>query len=208
MFPEPIQKLINSFLKFPTVGSRTATRFAFYLIKLSKKETKELLESIIDLKNKISVCSFCFNIFETNNEKLCDICRDKSRKKDILCIVEKETDLLSIEQTKTYKGIYFVLGNALSPLTKENLDKIKAKELIDRLKNPDKYGFNNPFKEIIIATNFTAQGETTALYLERIIKPLSIKTTRLAKGLPTGSELEYIDEETLSSALEGRKETN
>ena len=204
---ESIQKLIDIFSKFPTVGSRTATRFAFYLSKMSKQETKDFLEEIIDLKKKIKLCSFCFNVVESkeNDSNLCEICLNSSRNKEFLCIVEKENDLISIEQTKKYKGFYFILGGTLSPLRKESVRKIKSKELIDRLKNHEKYGFENPFKEIIIATNFTSQGETTALYLERIIKPLKIKTTRLAKGLPTGGELEYIDDETISSALEGRK---
>ncbi len=207
MHPESIQKLVNIFSKFPTVGSRTATRFAFYLAKLDKKEIKELLEVVVELKNKTKSCSFCFNIFETkeNDGAFCEICSNNSRDRETLCIIEKETDLQSIEQTKKYKGLYFTLGGTLSPLRKEGVDKIRAKEIVERIKNPGKYGFKNSFKEVIIATNFTSQGETTALYLERLIEPLGVKTTRLAKGLPTGGELEYIDEETLSSALEGRK---
>jgi len=207
VYPKSIQKVIDIFSQFPTVGSRTATRFAFYLSKMSKQETKEFLEAVIDLKKKIKLCFFCFNTFEIkeNNSNLCEICSNLSRNKEFLCIVEKENDLLSIEQTKKYRGLYFILGGTLSPLRKESVGKIKSKELLDRLKNPKKYGLESPFKEIIIATNFTSQGEVTALYLEKIIKPLKIKTTRLAKGLPTGSELEYIDEETITSALEGRK---
>ncbi len=205
-YPKSIQRLIEIFSKFPTVGSRTATRFAFYISKLDKKETRELLEAIAQVKNKIKSCLFCFNDFESDNsESLCEICSNPSRDKGILCLVEKENDLESIEATKRYKGVYFVLGGTLSPLRKDSLGKIRAKELIDRLKNPQKYGIKNSFTEVIIATNFTSQGEVTALYLERAIKKLNIKTTRLARGLPTGSELEYIDEETISSALEGRK---
>ncbi len=203
----PIQKLIDIFSKFPTVGSRTAARFAFYLSKLDKKETKELLEAIIELKNKMKICSFCFNLYESekSDSVFCEICRHPLREKETVCIVEKESDLQSIEKTKKYKGLYFILGGVLSPLKKESVNKIKGKELVERLKNPKKYGLQKPVKEIIIATNFTLQGDATALYLERIIKPFEIKTTRLAKGLPTGSELEYIDEETIESALVGRK---
>jgi recombination protein RecR len=199
MYPESIQKIISLFLKFPTVGARTATRFSFYLAKQDKKETKELLEAIIEMKSKIKTCPLCFNVFQTNQE-ICEICSDSSRNKNLLCVVEKETDLESIEEIKKYKGFYFVLGGTLSPLRKDSIKKIRGKELLEKLKDPE-----NSFQEVIIATNFTPQGEVTALYLERIIKPLKIKTTKLAKGLPTGSELEYIDEETLSSALEGRK---
>jgi recombination protein RecR len=200
VYPESIKKVIDIFLGFPTVGSRTATRFAFHLAKQNKKETKELLEAIIEIKNKIKTCSFCFNVFESeNNDSLfCEICSDKTRNKKTVCVVEKETDIEPIEQTKKYKGLYFVLGGSLSPLRKESFKKIRIKELIERIKE-------NDFQEIIVATNFTPQGESTALYLERTIKPLKVKTTRLAKGLPTGSELEYIDQETLSSSLEGRK---
>ncbi len=206
MHSESIQKLIKIFSKFPTVGSRTAERFAFYLSKMNKSETKEFIETIIEVKKKMKLCSFCFNVFENkNNSELCEICSNPSRNKDFLCLVEKESDLLSIEQTKKYKGLYFVLGGTLSPLRKNSVEKIKSRELIERLKNPKKYELKSPFKEIIIATNFTSQGEATALYLERIIKPLKIKTTRLAKGMPTGGELEYIDEETISSAIESRR---
>ena len=207
MHPKSLQKIIDIFSKFPTVGSRTAARFAFYLSKMSKEETKEFIEAIADLKNKTKLCSFCFNVFESEDKdsKLCEICSNPSRKKDLLCLVEKESDMLSIEKTKKYKGYYFILGGTLSPLRKSSISKIRSKELIDRLKNYKKYGFENPFKEIIIATNFTSQGEATALYLERSIKPYKIKATRLAKGMPTGGEIEYIDEETISSALESRK---
>jgi len=202
-----IQKLADIFSKFPTVGSRTAARFAFYLAKLNKKETKELLEAVIELKNKTATCSFCFNVFEKEkgNGTLCGICSNPARDRQTICIVEKEADLQSIEQTKKYKGLYFVLGGTLSPLRKESVKKIRIKDLVERIKNPKKHGLEGPVKEIIIATNFTSQGEVTALYLERTIKSFGIKTTRLARGLPTGSEIEYIDEETISSALEGRK---
>ncbi len=206
MYSESIQKLIDIFSQFPTVGSRTATRFAFYIAKMKNQETKEMIEAIIELKKSTKLCSFCFNVFESKNDStLCEICLNESRDKNFLCIVEKESDLLAIEQTKKYKGLYFILGGTLSPLRKSSIQKIKAKELIERLKDYQKYNIKEKFKEIIIATNFTSQGETTALYLERIIEPFKIKTTRLAKGMPTGSEIEYIDEETISSALEGRK---
>ncbi|MBZ1356255.1 MAG: recombination mediator RecR [Candidatus Nealsonbacteria bacterium] len=198
--PRSIQKLIEIFSKFPTIGPRTADRFSTYIINLSDEEINDLVKSIEDVRKKIKTCSFCFNHFEISSEEdsLCGICLNPSRNRKILCIVEKENDLLSIEQTKKYKGLYFILGGTLSPLKKAIVKKIRTQELNQTLKD-------SPFEEVIIATNFTPEGETTALYLERLIKPHKIKTTRLARGLPTGGELEYIDDETLGSALEGRK---
>ncbi len=198
--PRPIQELIKIFSKFPTIGPRTADRFSTYIINLSDQEIDDLIRNIEETRDKVKPCKSCFNHFEISSEEndLCNICRNSSRDKNSLCIVEKENDLISIEQTKKYKGLYFILGGTLSPLKKDNIKKIRAQELNQRLKD-------SSFEEIIIATNFTPEGETTALYLERLIGPYKIKTTRLARGLPTGGELEYIDDETLGSAIESRK---
>jgi len=200
MRPKAIQKIIDLFSKFPTIASRTADRFSNYIINLSDSETDELINAIKEVRMKIKSCFFCFSHFEVTkkNNKFCEICSNNLRNKDTLCIVEKEADLRAIEQTKKYKGIYFVLGKNISPLKKENILKTRIKDLLQRIQK-------NNFKEVIIATNFTADGETTAFYLESKLKDQDIKTTRLAKGLPTGGELEYIDEETILSALEGRK---
>jgi recombination protein RecR len=197
MYPKTIQKLIEIFSKFPTVGQRTATRFVFYLIKRDKKEIEELSRAILDLKEKIKFCKNCFKPFEGEGE-ICEICRDKTRDKSLLCIVEKETDLEAIEKTKKYKGIYFILGGPVSAIKKEELRKLRMNELEERVKDKG-------IKEIIIATNPTTEGEAIALYLERKLKNSGKKITRLGRGLPTGGELEYADEETLSSALESRK---
>ena len=197
MYPPVIQKLIDLFSKFPTVGPRTAARFIFYLIKLPQKEFEEFLNSITNLRKAIKVCSSCFNPFEDSEETLCSICRDNSRNKILLCVVEKEIDLITIEKTKKYKGVYFILGGTIG-LKKDNAKKLRIKDLEERIKNAD-------FKEIIIATNPTTEGEATALYIERELKPLGKKITRLGRGLPVGGELEYADEETLGSAFEGRK---
>ncbi len=206
MHPSSIKKLIDLFSKFPTVGPRTASRFIYYLIHLPQKDFKELIEALNNLKGNIKVCSFCFNSFEpSNKEDLCPICQNKSRDKNLLCIVEKETDLTSIEKTKKYKGYYFILGGTVSNLKKEDIEKIRLEELKERIKNPEKFGLKADFKEIIIATNPTTEGETTALLLERKLKDLDIKITRLGRGLPTGGELEYADEQTLEDAFEGRK---
>jgi len=179
------------------VGPRTAARFVFYLLKLSEAETTELATAISTLKDKVKSCSFCFNFFEGEGE-LCEICNNPRRDKSILCIVEKETDLIMLEKTKKYLGHYFILGGTVSRLKKEDVNRLRTNELSERAKKPE-------IKEIIIATNPTSEGEATALYLERILKPLNKKTTRLGRGLPVGGELEYADEETLGSALEGRK---
>jgi len=203
MYSATIQKLIDLFSKFPTVGPRTAARFVFYLLKLSEEEVKELTSVISELKDNVKLCENCFKSFEPSQDvvpdnKLCEICRDSRRTKELLCVVEKETDLIPIEKTKKYHGLYFILGGTVSALKKEELKKLRIKELLKKIKSPE-------IKEIIIALNPTTEGEATALYLERMLKPLNKKTTRLGRGLPSGAELEYADGETLSSALEGRR---
>ncbi len=198
MFPPSIQKLIDLFSKFPTVGPRTAARFVFYLLKLSKEEIENLISSISELKNTIKICQFCFNPFQGEGE-LCEICSNPARDKSLLCIIEKETDLIVIERTKKYQGLYFILGGTISSLKKTDIEKLRTKELEERIKN------NQEIKEVIIAINPTTDGEATALYLERLLKPLEKKISRLGRGLPVGAELEYADEETLSSALESRR---
>ena len=213
MYPKTIQKLIDLFSKFPTVGPRTAARFVFYLMGLSKEEVNDLLKSIVVLKKNVKMCSFCFNPFEPSEvlakegeTNLCKICSNPTRDKTLLCIVEKESDLISIEKTKKYNGFYFVLGGTVSKLRKDDIEKLRTKELAERIKNPAKFGIPNlKIDEVILAINPTTEGEATILYLERVLKPLGIKTTRLGRGLPLGAELEYADEETLGSALEGRK---
>jgi recombination protein RecR len=197
MYSPTIQKLIDLFSKFPTVGPRTAARFVFYLIK-QRKELDELIKSIENLKRKIKICPLCFNAFE-GEENFCEICKNPIRDKSLLCIVEKEIDLASIEKIKKYRGLYFVLGGTIPRFKKENLKQLRIKELLKRLKN------DLEIKEVILALNPTTSGEATALYLEKLLKPFGKKITRLARGLPVGAELEYADEETLSSALEGRR---
>jgi recombination protein RecR len=202
MYSSQIRKLIDLFSKFPTVGPRTAARFVFYLLSLSEEKVKELTLEISRLKEEVKLCDSCFKSFEPpsidRSSRLCEICRDPARKKELLCVVEKETDLIPIEKTKKYRGLYFILGGTISVLKKEELKKLKIKELLERVKDPE-------VKEVIIALNPTAEGEATALYLERQLKPLGKKTTRLGRGLPVGAELEYADDETLSSALESRR---
>jgi len=205
VYPPSIQQLIEKFSRFPTVGPRTAARFVFYLIKIPQKEIEELISSLSSLKEKIRICNFCFSPFE-GTESLCPICRDHSRDRSLICIVEKEIDLIALEKIKKYQGLYFILGGTVSTLKKEDIKKLRIQELEERIKNPEKFGISEAeFREIIIATNPTSEGEATALYLERLLKPINKKISRLGRGLPVGGELEYADEETLSSALESRR---
>jgi len=219
MHPNSIQKLINIFSKFPTVGPRVAGRFVFYLLRLPKEEVIKIVEAINNLRELVKTCSFCFNPFE-NEETLCSVCRDPRRDKTLLCIVEKESDLISIEKTHKYNGLYFILGGTVAKRnkflaseknkptvhTQEDTGQLRTQELIERIKNPSNFGLpETKFEEIIIAVNPTTEGEATTLYLERTLKQFGKKITRLGRGLPLGGELEYADEETLSSALEGRR---
>lgn len=208
---QPIKKLIDIFSNFPTIGKRTAQRFVFYLMKLPQEKIDELILSVQELKSKIKFCSFCFNPFETNGENynLCQVCLDAMRDKSLICIVEKEEDLISIEKTKKYKGFYFILGGTVATLKKNNIEELRTKELSERLKNPQNFGVNADFKEIIIATNPTPEGRATAILIEKRIREslnsTQIKITHLGLGLPVGGELEYADEETLENAFESRR---
>lgn len=198
MYSSTIQKLIDLFSEFPTVGPRTASRFVFYLMKLSKEEVQDLISAISKLKGSVKICSSCFNPFE-GEDKLCQICQNPSRDKSLLSIVANETDLTAIEKTKKYKGLYFILGGTVSALKKPDLEKLRIKELENLIKN------RSEIQEIILAMNANTDGEATVLYLERFLKPSNKKITRLGRGLPMGGELEYADEETLKAAFEGRK---
>jgi len=204
MYSKTIQKLIDLFSKFPTVGPRTASRFVFYLLRLPKEEVEKLTASISELKNNIKICKSCFNPFDPSpisgqGDELCQICSNPSRDKSLLCIVSNETDLTTIEKTKKYQGLYFILGGTVSALKKTDLEKLRIKELEITIKNRPE------IQEIILALNANTEGEATALYLERFLKPFNKKITRLGRGLPVGAELEYADEETLKAAFEGRK---
>lgn len=207
-YPPKIQKLIELFAKFPGVGPKTASRFVFYLLKKQDSQINEFLDVVADLKKSIKICRFCHNPFEPKSKQdLCLICSDPLRDKSLLCVVEKETDLLLLEKTRKYLGLYFILGGLLSPLKKREIERLMLENLLKRIKEPASFGLINAgFKEVIIAISYTTEGEATSLYIERELKPLNIKVSRLAKGLSIGAEIEYADEETLSSALESRKE--
>ncbi len=200
---ESIKKLKDLFGRFPTIGSRTAGRFVYYLINQPKEKVDELVLALQELKKNVKLCAQCFNPFEnsevSDTSQLCAICRSPARAKDILCIVEKEADLISIENTGRYKGLYFILGGS-APVLKPQEHSLRLKELQERIKITDP-------TEIIIALNPTPEGKTASFLVERALKamPATAKITHLAKGLPVGGELEYADEETLESAFEGRK---
>ena len=198
MYPPSIQRLIDLFSKFPTVGPRTAARFVFYLVGKSKEEIEEIIRAISNLKKNVRICHLCFNSFEGDGE-FCQICSDLSRDKGLLCVVANEIDLQAMEKTKKYKGLYFVLGGTLSRLKKNEIEKLRIKELEKRIKS------DQAIKEIILALNPTPDGEATILYLKRRLTPLGKKISQLGRGLPVGGELEYADEETLISAIENRK---
>lgn len=191
-----VATLIEELSRLPGIGPKSAQRLTFYLMKVSPVEAGRLAEAIVDLKEKISFCKVCFNLTEGDE---CAICLDKSRDDSAICVVEEPMDVVAIEKAISFKGRYHVLGGAISPIDGIGPEEIKVKELIDRLKG-------DQVKEIIVATNPNIEGETTAIYLSRLIKPLGIKVTRIASGLPVGGDLEYADEITLGRALEGRRE--
>ena len=201
---EAIQKLIDEFSKLPGIGRKTAQRMAFYILK-SKKETAEALaQALLDVKEKVHYCSICFNITE---EDPCNICKDEKRERSIICVVEEANDVVALEKTNQYNGMYHVLGGVLSPLDGIGPDDLKIKELLLRLKGPkDPASREKQVKEVILATNPNTEGEATAIYIAKLIKPLGIKVTRIARGLPAGGDLEYADQVTLANAIEGRIE--
>jgi len=193
---EAINKLIQELNKLPGIGPKSAQRLAFYLLRASEEQTNLLAEAILSLKKKITLCSICFNVTESDP---CAICRSDKRERSQICIVEQPQDILALEHTGIYHGLYHVLHGAISPTQGVGTDDIRINELVNRLQD-------GSVKEIILATNPNLEGEQTALYLSRLISPLGIKVTRLARGLPFGTELEYADDVTLTRAIEGRQE--
>lgn len=193
--PKSVQSLIEAFERLPGIGPKTAQRLTFYLLNSPKEESQALAKAALEMRDKTVVCTICFNIGE---EDPCLICSDTSRDKEVLAVVENPLDVLALEKAN-YKGLYHVLGGVISPLENIGPDELHIRGLLPRLKS-------GIVKEIILATNPTMEGEATAMYIQRLISPLGIKVTRIARGLPVGSDLEYADETTLSRALEGRKE--
>ena len=196
VYPRSLDRLIEELVRLPGIGPKSAQRLAFYLLKISKREVFSLAKAMVDLKEQIRICSSCFNVAE---EEECGICRSKERDRSSICVVEEANDLLAIEKTRGFKGLYHVLGGSLSPLEGRGPDNLQIEALLRRL-------HGGGVREVIIATNPNVEGEATSLYLHRLLKPLGVVITRLAHGLPMGSDLEYADEVTLAKAMEGRRE--
>jgi recombination protein RecR len=195
-YAKPIDHLIEALAKLPGIGRKTASRLAFHILRSSASDAHELARAILDVKEKIHLCSVCFNL---TDEDLCGICQDETRAKEVLCVVEGPNDLIAIENTGDYRGRYHVLHGTLSPLEGVGPEDLKVKELLDRFKG-------ERISEVILATNPTVEGGATALYLSNLIKPLGVRVTRIAYGIPMGGEIEYSDGMTLTKAIEGRRE--
>ena len=191
-----IEKLIEAFEKLPSIGNKTAARLAFHILDASEEETNEFVQAIIDAKKNLKYCSQCYNISDTDP---CPICANQNRDHSVICVVEDVRDVVAMERTHEFKGVYHVLHGSISPINGVGPDDIKIKELLSRL-------MQGEVKEIILATNPRVEGEATAMYISKLVKPLGIKATRIAHGIPVGGDLEYTDEVTLSKALEGRRE--
>lgn len=196
ILPRPVEQLINELSRLPGIGPKTASRLTFYLLRAPEEQAGELAAALGALKSTTQICSICFNITEDDP---CPICSDENRNQAILCVVEEPLDVVAVERTRAFIGRYHVLHGVISPVEGVGPDDLKIAELISRLEA-------SGILEIIIATNATLEGDSTALYLQRRLSPFSIKLTRLARGLPVGGDLEYTDEITLSRALEGRRE--
>ena len=191
-----IEKLIENFEKLPSIGHKTAQRLAFYMLDISKEEAKEFTDAILNAKENLKFCSKCFNISDTDP---CNICSNAKRDQSTICVVEDVRDVFAMERTHEFKGVYHILHGSISPMNGIGPDDIKIKELLRRLMDSD-------VKELILATNPRVEGEATSMYISKLVKPMGIKVTRIARGIPVGGDLEYTDEITLMKALEGRSE--
>lgn len=200
--PKPVQNLVEAFERLPGIGPKTAQRLTYYLLHAPKEESQALAKAALEMKEKTIICSICFNIGENTT---CWICADSNREKSIIVVVENPLDVLALEKANL-KGLYHVLHGVISPMENIGPDQLRIKELLPRLKNSAADSGEVAVTEVILATNPTMEGEATAMYIQRLISPLGIKITRIARGLPVGSDLEYADETTLSRALEGRRE--
>lgn len=194
--PSALSALIEQFVRLPGIGPKSAQRLAFHLLKVPREEAATLSEAILALKDRTRACRECFNV---GDEELCAVCQDPRRDRGTLCVVEEVNDLLAVEKTREFRGLYHVLGGTLSPLDGRGPDQIRGQELLARLGAGE-------VREVILATNPNVEGEATALYLLRLLRGLPVRVTRIARGLPMGGDLEYADEATLARAFEGRRE--
>ena len=203
MYPAPLARLIQELSKLPGIGEKSAARLAFHMLKASKDDVFRLSECIAKLRQEMGLCQRCFGFSEVKtpgeDQTLCEICRNFEREKDKICVVEEPADLIAVEKSQEFRGQYHVLHGTISPLDGIGPDALRIKELLERLRD-------SAVKEVIVATNPTMNGEATAFYLSKVIKPLGVSVTRIARGLPMGGDLEYTDMVTLGKALEGRRE--
>lgn len=196
IYPKSIASLIEHFQKFPSVGPKSAQRMAFYLLRMPKSEVEKFAQSMLEAKENTKTCEICFNLSSTSP---CEICTSPQRDKSTICVVAETKDLIAIEKTNEYKGLYHVLQGLISPMDGIGADDIRIKELLNRLTDEN-------VKEVILALSPSVEGEATSLYLNKLIKPFGIKISRIAFGLPVGADLEYADEITIAKAIEGRRE--
>ena len=196
IYPKPIATLIEHFQKFPSIGPKSAQRMAFYLLRMPISEVEKFAQSMIDAKQNTKTCEICFNLSASTP---CEICSSPQRDRSTICVVAETKDLIAVEKTNEYKGLYHVLQGLISPMDGIGADDIRIKELLTRLTNEE-------VKEVILALSPSVEGEATSLYLSKLIKPFGIKISRIAFGLPVGSDLEYADEITIARAIEGRRE--
>jgi len=192
----PVVRLIEEFYKLPGIGPKSAQRLAYYLLRMPASEAQALAAAILEVKEKITFCSICQNVTEVDP---CRVCSSGQRDRTVICVVEEPLDILAIERTHAYRGLYHVLHGAISPMDGIGPEDLKIEELLQRLRS-------NEVREVIVASNPNLEGEATAMYLGRLLRPLGLKVTRLARGLPMGGDLEYADDVTLTRALEGRQE--
>ena len=195
-FAEPLARLITEFKRLPGIGQKSAQRIAFHIMRASRDDAGQLAQSILDVKDKLRMCVVCNNI---SDAELCQYCRDPQRDQTVVCVVEDPNNIVGVEVTRQFNGLYHVLGGALSPLRGIGPEQLRIKSLVDRIARGD-------LAEIIVATNPTVEGEATAVYLSKLLKPLGMKVTRIAMGVPVGSDLEFADEVTMWKAMEGRRE--
>ncbi|UFJ40508.1 recombination mediator RecR [Brevibacillus humidisoli] len=195
-YPEPISKLIEGFMKLPGIGPKTAGRLAFFVLGMKEDDVLDLAKALVNAKRQLQYCSVCNNITDVDP---CHICRDKQRDGSVICVVQEPKDVVAMEKTREYEGYYHVLHGAISPMDGIGPEDIKIPNLLKRLSDEQ-------VQEVILATNPNIEGEATAMYISRLVKPFGIRVTRIAHGLPVGGDLEYADEVTLTKALEGRRE--
>jgi recombination protein RecR len=195
-FAEPLARLINEFKRLPGVGQKSAQRFAFHVLRSTRDDAGHLSQAILDVKDKLGLCSICNNISDGD---LCQFCRDPNRDPKVVCVVEEAPNIIGIETTRQFDGRYHVLHGSLSPLRGIGPDSLKIKNLVERIGQGE-------IEEVIVATNPTVEGEATAVYLARLLKPLGVRVSRIGMGVPVGSDLEFADEVTISKAMEGRRQ--